>query len=1070
MKKFKRISALLLAVIFALSVAACGSESTSTSSASTAAASQTETKSEAAAQTETKTETPAATEAPKEEAAATRTVTDMKGNEVEIPAEVNTYVESWFAHNAVDVMLDQAEGMLVTCAKPESYQWMYLVCPNMSNAVYTEFSDTMNVEEIISMNPDVVFGSNEDYRAMFENVGIPFINCSFSTYDTMKQSIALTAEVFGEDAQEIADRYFEYLDEKIEFVDEITSQIPEDERKYVAHGSSIYNMGIDGLNTIIDEWINLAGGINAAAKEIDGNLKEVTMEQLLAWDPDVIITGSAQDEVDSIMSDSAWAALTAVQNGEVYANPKGIFAWDRYGVEEALQFQWAAMTLYPDLFEGYDIETEVKNFYHDFLNYDLSDDQVAHIIAHEDPADDDEIVNGTASASAGARTITDFEGNVIELPDEVNKISTGKLNLTQLTLILGGSDAVANLGEGTDASKGTLFNAMFPELENLQVMTEDNMNTEDIIALDPDLIMLYVRSAELGETLKGVGQTVALCGLSDEEELLETMNMMATALGEDALKQAEKFEEFYRGLMADVAEQSASLSEDEKPTVMYIRNNGMVCGVNSMPNNWITAAGGINVGALAGFEQYAVEMSAEEIIGYDPEIIFAEGPKTLEFLAEDQYQNLQAVKNNAVYVVPYGLSCSGLANAENPLVWQWAANIINPDIYNYDSAQTIRDFFKDFYGYELSDDELSTVMHEDLNPEGAGLGTGETASAGVTTGEWTFIDQADNEVTVTLPIEKMVVLQHHSIDIICQLGGQDKIVGVEEKWSSNLGSYIADIWPEIEDMPTCGTLKDPNVEAVAALEPDVVIVASQANEDACQQLRDMGIPVVVVSLRGEGKQAEAQSPRLADADAAYTEGCEWAVKTLGKLTGRDEQAEELWEFCEESREMVDEAVGEIADEDRITAVAVFNNNSVYGNDKYVGCMLLRAGGINAAAADIQGNGEYSAENLAAWDPDYIITQDRYPEVYEMLTTDPAYAEIRAVKEGHVILAPYWTKPWGNPDADSMALGELWLTHIFYPEKVSAETVLERAEEFYERFYGVEFTGTLEVDAEALIAA
>ena len=214
---------------------------------------------------------------------------------------------------------------------------------------------------------------------------------------------------------------------------------------------------------------------------------------------------------------------------------------------------------------------------------------------------------------------------------------------------------------------------------------------------------------------------------------------------------------------------------------------------------------------------------------------------------------------------------------------------------------------------------------------------------------WTFTDQADNEVTVQLPIERMVVLQHHSIDIICQLGGQDKIVGVEEKWSKNLGSYIADIWPEIKEMPTCGSLSAPNVEAVAALNPDVVIVASQADQDACAQLRDMGIPVCVVSLRGEGKQAEAQNPRLANADAAYTEGCQWAVKTLGRLTGRDAQADALWAFCEESRQMVEDAVGSIADADRIRAVTVMNNNAVYGNDKYVGCMLLRAGGINAAS-------------------------------------------------------------------------------------------------------------------------
>ena len=175
--------------------------------------------------------------------------------------------------------------------------------------------------------------------------------------------------------------------------------------------------------------------------------------------------------------------------------------------------------------------------------------------------------------------------------------------------------------------------------------------------------------------------------------------------------QAARYETFYRQLMADVAEKSAGLAEESKPMVAYLRSNGAVCGVNSMPNNWITAAGGVNIGALAGFPQYAAEMSAEDLIMYDPDIIFCESAQTLEFLDNDAYKNLKAVKNGTLYIVPYGLSCSGLANAENPLVWQWAANIIQPDIYDYDAEQTIRDFFLDFYGYELSDTQLDTILH-----------------------------------------------------------------------------------------------------------------------------------------------------------------------------------------------------------------------------------------------------------------------------------------------------------------------------------------------------------------------
>ena len=321
----------------------------------------------------------------KNEAPATRTVVDMSGTEVTIPAEVNTYVESWFAHNAVDLMLNKAEGMLVTCVNKNSQPWMYIVCPNFYKAVSTNFSADMNLEEIIAAKPDVVFGSNEKYREMFTAVGIPFINCSFKTYDEMIRSVQLTAEVFGGEAVDIANRYTAYLKERLDWVAERVGDIPEEKRTTVAHGNSIYELNFDGANTIIDEWIKYAGGINAAAEGMMGNLQTISMEQVLQWDPDVLITGKPKKQVEQVMSDPAWANLKAVKNGRVYSNPKGVFAWDRYGVESALQPQWCAKLLYPGLFEDFDIAQELKNFYHTFFYYELSDQQAQMILNYETP-------------------------------------------------------------------------------------------------------------------------------------------------------------------------------------------------------------------------------------------------------------------------------------------------------------------------------------------------------------------------------------------------------------------------------------------------------------------------------------------------------------------------------------------------------------------------------------------------------------------------------------------------------------------------------------------------------------
>lgn len=313
----------------------------------------------------------------------TRIVTDMKGYKVEIPAKVGAYVESWAAHITIDVMLDHAENMVAMCVPIKEGSIGALITPKLSTVQATEFSDQMNLEEIIALKPDVVFGKVESYREIFENVGIPFVNVDFYSFDTMVQSINLVAEVLGGDAIQTAEEYEAYLRKSIDLVAEKVSDIPISERVSIAHGHPAYELLIDGSNTIIDEWINYSGCINAAAEDVNGQVQAVTLEMMYKWDPDVIISGDPKSDVESILSDPAWANLTAVKNGKVLTNPKGIFMWDRYGIEEALQVQWCASTMYPELFEDFDIREEVKWFYREFLDYELSDELVELFMTHE---------------------------------------------------------------------------------------------------------------------------------------------------------------------------------------------------------------------------------------------------------------------------------------------------------------------------------------------------------------------------------------------------------------------------------------------------------------------------------------------------------------------------------------------------------------------------------------------------------------------------------------------------------------------------------------------------------------
>ncbi len=116
--------------------------------------------------------------------ATTQTVTDMNGTEVEVPINPAKYADGWFAHNEITIMLTGAEGLVATHCAPKDYPWMYKVCSNMSNATAT-FGDDFNFEDLVALDPQVVFDSKETLRDKCNEVGIPLVNCNFQTFEQM---------------------------------------------------------------------------------------------------------------------------------------------------------------------------------------------------------------------------------------------------------------------------------------------------------------------------------------------------------------------------------------------------------------------------------------------------------------------------------------------------------------------------------------------------------------------------------------------------------------------------------------------------------------------------------------------------------------------------------------------------------------------------------------------------------------------------------------------------------------------------------------------------------------------
>lgn len=317
------------------------------------------------------------------------TVTDQAGVKVTIPGKVTKIADSWRAHNEVDIVLGGGKNIVATVITKSGAPWMYKVNPSMNNALST-FATNFNTEDLVSKSPDVVFMSVGDTNAAkVSSLGIPVVQLDFTTFDQMKDCMTLTAQVLGGDAPKRATKYNAYLDSTIKSVIAVTSKLTSDQKPKVLHVESLSPLEVDGGSTIIDQWITDAGGINVA-KDVNGNMKQVSMEQVLKWNPDVIILGAngvngKVATVDELKNNADWTNIAAVQNNKVYQNPTGTYLWDRYSPEEVLQVQWAAKTLHPDLFKNLNIEKITKDYYKNYLNYSLTDDEVQRILKAQHP-------------------------------------------------------------------------------------------------------------------------------------------------------------------------------------------------------------------------------------------------------------------------------------------------------------------------------------------------------------------------------------------------------------------------------------------------------------------------------------------------------------------------------------------------------------------------------------------------------------------------------------------------------------------------------------------------------------
>lgn len=240
-----------------------------------------------------------------------------------------------------------------------------------------------NVEELAATNPDLVIqwaGRGPDYVDPITNAGLTAMLIAYGTEEKTHEYMTMAGQAIGK--PERTEKLLTWRDEVQADIAEKSAEIPEDERPKVLYLlRALEGLRASGTEGNYNAWyIDLAGGTNAA-EDLPGGWADVNVEQIAAWNPDVILLNSFESALDPsrIYDDPILSLTDAAQEGRVYKMPLGGYRWDPPNAESPLTWMWLANLLHPEVFD-YDLRAEMKEAYRTLYDYDLTEADIDGIL------------------------------------------------------------------------------------------------------------------------------------------------------------------------------------------------------------------------------------------------------------------------------------------------------------------------------------------------------------------------------------------------------------------------------------------------------------------------------------------------------------------------------------------------------------------------------------------------------------------------------------------------------------------------------------------------------------------
>lgn len=315
----------------------------------------------------------------------TRTVTDMAGRTVTVPVRI----ESVFSPGSVTAIY------LYTLVPDLLLGWNYSLNDIEKSVILEKYhslpvfgmGDSVNYEAVIAADPTIAVNVGtindklvSDCDTLSKNLGIPVVAVD-GDLKSAPEAYRFLGELFG--VKEKAEKLAQYIEKT--FADIENMNIADEDRVRVYYGNGEDSLETAPAGSSHAQILDMVKALNVADLEMgDGSRVQISAEQLLAWDPDVIlligepkVDLSGNDAAEEFMDNPDFKTLKAVKDKSVYGIPNAPFSWvDRPpGPNRIVGIRWLSGILYPEEL-NYDVDEEVKNFFRLFYHVDLTQGQL----------------------------------------------------------------------------------------------------------------------------------------------------------------------------------------------------------------------------------------------------------------------------------------------------------------------------------------------------------------------------------------------------------------------------------------------------------------------------------------------------------------------------------------------------------------------------------------------------------------------------------------------------------------------------------------------------------------------